>query len=126
MGRYTADSRVYSWFCLRVDLGLERVMVCQGGPLRPSRVAIRRRVWLVLFAMLCVGFTLPAFAQSCPSTDGAGYTFVDTGGSANYNIGPGQSLLIMSGTFNGFINAFPSTARICVNPGATLQPAGGQ
>lgn len=63
-------------------------------------------------------------AQSCPSADGAGYTHVDTGSATSYTLGAGDSLLISSGTFSGFINALPAGARICVNTGATFQPGG--
>ena len=84
------------------------------------------RAFLRALALLALwlGLALPALAQTCPSADGAGYTIVDTGTANNYTLNAGQSLLIQAGTYTGFVNALPTGAFVCVNSGATFQPAG--
>mgnify|MGYP003576405261 CR=1 FL=1 len=73
--------------------------------------------------LLWLGMALPAAAQSCPSADGAGYTYVDNGTANNYNIGAGQSLLSTSRTSTGSCDGPAAGGLACANAGATFQPS---
>ena len=88
--------------------------------------SIPGRAWrirlLLLAAAWLAGAWLPAAAQVCPSSDGAGYTYVDNGGSSAYNVGAGQSLLINAGTFTGNVDGPAAGGLVCVNPGAAFRP----
>lgn len=88
--------------------------------------SILARAWRfrlpLLAAAWLAGAWLPAAAQVCPSSDGAGYTYVDNGGSSPYNVGAGQSLLINSGTYTGNLEGPAAMGLVCVNPAATFQP----
>ncbi len=51
------------------------------------------------------------------------FTYTYNGsGSSSYNLGNGQSLRIQSGTFSGNIDSLASTAKICIDSGATFSP----
>ncbi|MEP3628915.1 MAG: DUF4347 domain-containing protein, partial [Hyphomicrobiales bacterium] len=61
-------------------------------------------------------------SASNASTDPADFDFVNTGGSANFSLNSGESLLIESGTFTGNINSLSAGATIVVAEGATFNP----
>lgn len=50
-------------------------------------------------------------------------TYVNTGTSASYNLGNGDSLFIKQGTYTGAINSFHENAKIMVAEGATFKPS---
>lgn len=50
------------------------------------------------------------------------YTYVDNGTSSTYTLGENETLLIASGTFEGSVSNFPSSAIIIVAAGATFSP----
>jgi len=51
-------------------------------------------------------------------------TFVDNGGSTSYNLAAGDSLIIRSGVYQGYIGQFDNGAKITVAAGASFQPSG--
>lgn len=91
-------------------------------PIRSRRTIWRGRV--VLFAVLLFAGIAPVAAQTCPSSDGAGYTYVfPASGPGPFNVASGQSLLIQSGTYTGGLEGPAGGGMVCVNAGATFQPA---
>ncbi|MCG2617415.1 T9SS type A sorting domain-containing protein [Terrimonas sp. NA20] len=51
-------------------------------------------------------------------------TLVDNGGYTSYNLAAGDSLIIRSGVYQGYIGQFDNGAKITVAAGASFQPSG--
>ncbi|MET0465232.1 MAG: T9SS type A sorting domain-containing protein [Chitinophagaceae bacterium] len=54
----------------------------------------------------------------------AQHTYIDNGGYTSYNLAPGDSLIIRSGIYQGWIGQFDNGAKITVAAGASFQPSG--
>ena len=78
---------------------------------------------LVIWGLSSSEVFAQSFTQACSSP-----TIIDEGGSNNYNLNPGDVLLVRanttpgSGVFTGAINNFPSGAAICVADDAVFMP----
>lgn len=94
-----------------------------GIRIRRTQGALRTP--FLLRALVVLGGLLAAFVPGAAwaNCGGQAYTYTHTGtGGTSRNLGANQSLRIQSGTFTANIDGLASTAKICVDSGATFQP----
>lgn len=72
--------------------------------------------------MLATIWLVNTVHAQCSCTDPP--DILDSGTATNYSLNTSDRLCIVSGTYTGFINSLASGADICVDAGATFQPAG--